>query len=92
MNHGALVNHGAWVNHGDWPNDQSFAAIRGPVPCDSPRSLERNRPLEYNRAVTHTTRGRNRRHKCRERSYYHLHRNLNKLLLHMLILLCIMHY
>jgi len=43
-------------------------------------------------AVAHTTRGRNRRDERRERSYYHLHRNLNKLLLHKQTLLCIMHY
>ena len=35
------------------------------------------------RAVAHTTRSRNRRYERRERSYYHLHRNLNhSILLH----------
>ena len=38
------------------------------------------------RSLTHTTRGTNRRQKCRERGYYHLHRQLDhSLLLHDLI-------
>ena len=37
--------------------------------------------LEYERAVAHATRGRNRRNECRERSYYHLHCHLNDPLL-----------
>ena len=49
-----------------------------PVPCDSQRSLERNR------SVSHTTRGRNGRQEGCERGYYHLHRNLNDFLLHTL--------
>ena len=79
----------SWVNHGDWHLCEQGALrpnYRVPVPGDSPRSLERNR------SIPHTTRGCYRRDERRERSYYHLHRNLNKLLLHMLILLCIMHY
>ena len=32
--------------------------------------------------MPHTTRGRNGRQECRERGYYHLHRNLNNPLLH----------
>jgi len=51
-----------------------------PVPCDSQRSLERNR------SVPHATRGRDGRQEGRERGYYNLHRNLNKSLLHDLIL------
>ena len=55
----------------------SLMAQRVPVPCDSQRSLERNRP------IPHTTRGRNRRQKCRERGYYNLHRHLNNSFLHL---------
>ena len=33
--------------------------------------------LEPNRALSHTARCSNRRQECRERSYYHLHRQLN---------------
>ena len=47
-----------------------------PVPCDSQRSLERNR------SVSHAARGRNRCQKCRERGYYYLHRHLNNPLFH----------
>ena len=47
-----------------------------PVPCDSQRSLERNR------SVPHATRGRDGRQEGRERGYYNLHRNLNETLLH----------
>ena len=52
-----------------------------PVPCDSQRSLERNR------SVTHTTGRGNRRQEGRERGYYNLHRNLNNPLLHTLVLI-----
>ena len=39
--------------------------------------------LEHNRAMPETTRGRDSRQEGRERSYYHLHRQLNNpLLLH----------
>ena len=37
--------------------------------------------LDLEGPVAHTTRGRNRRDERRERSYYHLHRNLNYLVL-----------
>ena len=47
-----------------------------PVPCDSQRSLERNR------SVSHATRGRDGRQEGRERGYYNLHRNLNNPLFH----------
>jgi len=47
-----------------------------PVPCDSQRSLERNR------SVTHTIGRGNRRQEGRERGYYNLHRNLNETLFH----------
>ena len=47
-----------------------------PVPCDSQRFLERNRP------ISHATRGRDGRQEGRERGYYNLHRNLNETLLH----------
>ena len=48
-----------------------------PVPCDSQRSLERNR------SIPHTARRGNRRQEGRERGYYNLHRNLNETLLHL---------
>ena len=55
----------------------SLMAQRVPVPCDSQRSLERNRP------IPHTTRGRDRRQEGRECGYYYLHRHLNNSLLHL---------
>ena len=54
----------------------SLMAQRVPVPCDSQRSLERNRP------IPHTTRGRDRRQEGRECGYYYLHRHLNDPFLH----------
>ena len=60
-------------------------------PCGSPASADSSLfTLHYSLsegAVAHTTRGCNRCDERRERSYYHLHRNLNKLLLHRLITL-----
>ena len=47
-----------------------------PVPCDSQRSLERNR------SQSHATRGRDGRQEGCERGYYNLHRNLNNSLFH----------
>ena len=41
---------------------------------------------EYDRSVAHTTRGRDRRQEGGECSYYNLHCNLNKTLLHTLLL------
>ena len=38
--------------------------------------------LERNGSESHATRGRDGRQEGRERSYYHLHRNLNDSLLH----------
>ncbi len=46
-----------------------------------------SRSLKREWSVAHTRRGRNGRQEGRERGYYHLHRNLNKLLLHRLIFL-----
>ena len=42
--------------------------------------------LEGDGAVAHATRGRDRRQEGGERSYYNLHCNLNKTLLHTLLL------
>ena len=51
----------------------------GTVPCDSPRSLERNW------FISHTARRCDGRQEGCERGYYDLHRNLNETLLHLLI-------
>jgi len=45
--------------------------------------LSLNRSLHFSKAdrpMPHATRGRDGRQECRERGYYHLHRNLNNLL------------
>ena len=53
-------------------------------PCALKSPAQQSGGILLEGAVAHTTRGRNRRQKCRERSYYHLHRNLYNPLLHKL--------
>ena len=58
---------------------------RGCAYFDTPSFTDLLTFLEPNRSLPHTTGSSDRRQECRERSYYHLHRQLhNPLLLHSL--------